>query len=121
MRLTSILCLAIAAGCAHRTVAVVTDPPGALVSTYPDRKVTTISPGPLTGLRTLRSYTVRAALPGHVTTYAVVPQDSSFPWPPPINLAIEYFGGYDSTLEIKLPPCPSEGTCQDVGYVRPIE
>ena len=115
-----LLALAVFEGCAHRTVTVNTDPPGALVSLYPTGQVATVTPGPLAGLRAGRRYMVRVVRKGYETTYAAIPPASGLPWPPPINLVIQLAGGYDSSIDIPLQPCTDEAACaaEDMRQLR---
>jgi hypothetical protein len=109
--LSECLAASMLAACAHRTVTVQSDPPGALVKLYPVGGQMTVTPGTLHGLRTGRSYTVRAVLKGYDASYAEIPPDPMFPWPFPINIAIQAFGGYDTSVELKLRPCTEQSGC----------
>jgi hypothetical protein len=113
-------CLALAlAGCAHRSVTVVSDPPGAFVALYPRTKMTTVTPGQLAGLQARRNYTIRLSLKGYDTTYAAIPPAPGLPWPVPINFFIQWAGGYDSSVEVKLRPCTDPSGClEDEEYRR---
>jgi len=110
----------VVAGCAHRQVTVVTDPPGALVGLYPMRKAATVSPGALR-LKAGTDYTVQATLEGYETTYAAVPAAPGFNWPFPINMIIQAQGGYDSTVSIALRPCTRPDGCREPEGMRQYE
>jgi hypothetical protein len=99
--------------CAKRTVTITSEPPGALVGLWPDPKMSTITPGSITGLRAGRSYTVRARLPGWDPTYAAIEAETGFPWPWPINYIIQLSGGYDSAIHIKMLPCTAKDACNE--------
>ena len=114
MRGAEILALSLSialSACAHRTLHVVSDPPGAFVYVFPHGKISTIAPGALVGLRASGNYTLVASLKGYETARVIAPAESSFPWPFPINFIIAWSGGYDETVTVKLYPCESSDGC----------
>ncbi len=109
-----LLVAAALSACAHRDVTLVSEPPGAFVYVYPTGKVSTITPGVMQGLRASQNYTVVATLKGYDTLRVIIPGDSTFPWPFPINFIVSWSGGYDSTISFKLYPCTAPGGCGQV-------
>ena len=102
--------IAAAEGCAHRTVTVVTNPPGGLVTIYPRGK-TTVSPGAFE-LRASKPYSVKATLKGYDVTYGQIPSaEGSWFAPWPINVIAAERGEYDSVVTLELHPCSTPDRC----------
>jgi len=111
------LLVAAGGGCAHRTVTVVTNPPGGLVTIYP-RGETTVSPAAL-DLRASKPYTVKATLKGYDVTYGQVPSAGGSwfaPWP--INVIAAERGEYDSIVTLELHPCSTPDGCLEAERTR---